>query len=144
MVHGFQYAQLAREARKYSFPYRSEYLDFTFFRDLSQKETMTYESIRPGKKLGNPKVTDLRALRYNPNGTIDYKLNFDDDYTPLPVRVKPISGCVNFPQLNSSRLKIKKSKWDHLQELKAHIPTDCHDYYDNIPFVSSYIKTCKE
>uniref|UniRef100_A0A1B6K9A6 Uncharacterized protein n=1 Tax=Graphocephala atropunctata TaxID=36148 RepID=A0A1B6K9A6_9HEMI len=130
-----QYAQYAREARKKPFPYRSVYLDFSFFHDFSKKETTIYDSIRPGKKSGDPKVQDLRALRYNPNGTIEFKVSFDDEYAVLPVRQNKTMS-VTFPRLHNARLKIKKSKWDHLQELKAHIPNDCHDYYDNIPFES--------
>lgn len=95
---------------------------------------MVYESIRPGKRLGDPKVTDIRALKHKPDGTIEYKINFDEEYAPLPVRPKQIRAIVEFPHLNNERIKIKKTKWDHLQELKAHIPVDCHNYYDNIPY----------
>lgn len=128
-----EYALYAKEARKQPFPYRSRYLDFSFFTDYSKKENMTYDSIRPGKRAGDPKVQDLRALKYNPNGTIEFKVNFDDDYSLLPVRPNKTVSAV-FLCLHNARLKIKKSKWDHLQELKAHIPCDCHDYYDNIPY----------
>lgn len=129
-----QYSQYSKEARKKPFPYRSVYLDFQFFRDFSDKRTMIYESIRPGKRTGDPKVTNLRALKYNPDGTIEFKVNFDDEYQLLPVRQMRYVHNVVFPPLHSARLKIKKSKWDHLQELKAHIPSDFHEYYDNIPF----------
>lgn len=127
-----QYAELTKQARKKPFPYRSIYLDHTFFVDFSKKNTIAYESIRPGKKIGDPTVHDLRALRYNPDGTVEWKINFEDGYKPLPRRRREVS--TEFLPLHGSRLKIKKSKWDHLQALKSHIPVDCHPYYDNIPY----------
>lgn len=38
------------------------------------------------------------------------------------------------PPLYSSRRRIKKKKFEDLQQLKRSIPIDFHDFYDNIPF----------
>lgn len=130
-----QYSQLTQQARKKPFPYRSTYLAYDFFFDFSNKDTMRYESVRPGKKAGDPTVHDLKALRYKPDGTVEFKIDFDDDYTELPARKKEVRREItgNFPKLNKTMLKVTKAKWQHLQELKNHIPVDCHAFYDNIP-----------
>lgn len=66
---------------------------------------MVYNSIKSGKNTGDPMAHDLKAIRYNPDGTIEYKTDFDDDYVKFPARRKEIS--VDFSPLNKSRLKIK-------------------------------------
>ncbi|KAF0758596.1 MULE domain-containing protein [Aphis craccivora] len=42
-----------------------------------------YGSLRPGKDAGDPTVTNIKAIRYNCNGTIDYKLDFNHEYSDL-------------------------------------------------------------
>ncbi|CAH2108601.1 unnamed protein product [Euphydryas editha] len=99
------------------------------------KEYQIYDSIRPGRSAGDDCVVDLRVLKYNPNGTIEFKKHFKDDFCPLPRRPKPISAVVNnVPPLYSSRLPIFENKYQHLQQLKSVIPADCHLFYDNLPF----------
>lgn len=130
-----QYATITKEARKTPCPYDVITPDYTFFKDFSFKDYQVYESIRPGRGAGDHCVVDIRAMRYNPNGTIDYKLNFADDFTPLPRRPKKVSSLTDsVPPLYSSRQRISKAKYDHLQELKCVIPNDCHDFYNNLPF----------
>lgn len=48
---------------------------------------MAYNSIRPGKKTGDPNVINIRLIYYSPNGLIKVKLNFDGDFVDLPQRV---------------------------------------------------------
>jgi len=60
------------------------YLDHSFFKNYSKVIGPT--SIRPGKKAGDPTVTNLRALQYRPGGEILYKVDFDHEWAPLPVR----------------------------------------------------------
>lgn len=131
-----QYSTITKEARKRPFLYRSKFLTYEFFKDFSQKETLAYDSIRPGVVKSDPKVNDIKSLCYNPNRTIDYKLDFKSEYQPLPRRpnqkIQFISTS-DFPQLHTSINKIKLSKWDHLQQLKSVIPTDCHPFYDTLP-----------
>lgn len=47
-----------------------------------------YESIRPGRYVNDPTVTDLRVLQYNPCGVIKYKIKFDDEFQDLPRRTR--------------------------------------------------------
>lgn len=37
-------------------------------------------SIRSGRKVGDPVVTDLRAIRYDNEGKVFYKIRHTDDY----------------------------------------------------------------
>ncbi|CAH0731003.1 unnamed protein product, partial [Brenthis ino] len=80
----------------------------------------------------DPVVTDIRALLYEPEGLIKYKLRYDDDYVLLPKRPKPRSNLPK-PKLYQSRIPISQIKYNHLQELKRVIPSDCHSYYDSLP-----------
>lgn len=128
-----QYHSITKEARVDPFPYGSEYLSFSFFKDYSKKDTMIYESIRPGRVAGDPTVHDIRAIRYKPNGIIETKLDFKMNYEELPRRPKKgIFGC-EFPNLYSGKRIIPKSKWKDLQDLKFVIPDDCHPYYGTLP-----------
>ncbi|CAH2088773.1 unnamed protein product [Euphydryas editha] len=130
-----QYATITKEARKAPSPYEVITPDYTFFKNYGIKDYLIYESIRLGRGAGDHCVTDIKALRYNPNGTIDYKLQFSDDFVPLPRRPKKITSLINStPSLYESRQPISKIKYDHLQELKNVIPKDCHTFYDNLPF----------
>jgi len=45
---------------------------------------MFNESIRPGRVASDAVATDLRVLKYCPNGNILYKINFEDDFKELP------------------------------------------------------------
>ncbi|XP_046963625.1 uncharacterized protein LOC124542320 [Vanessa cardui] len=129
-----QYATITKEARKVPSPYEVITPDFTFFKDFGLKDYLIYESIRPGRGAGDHCVVDIRALRYNPNGTIDYKLHFSHNFTPLPRRPKKILSIDSVPSLYQSRQPITTTKYHHLQELKSVIPRDCHNFYDNLPF----------
>lgn len=88
-----------------------------------------------GKIAGDPTVNQLRCLKYTPNGEISFKLNFDDEYKPLPQR-RSSSTITNLEpkRMYWERLTISQSKYKHLQDLKALIPSDTHAFYDNIPF----------
>lgn len=133
-----QYATITKEARKVPSPYQVITPDHTFFKNFAHKDELIYESIRPGRGTGDRVVVDIRALRYNPCGTIDYKLHFADDFVPLPRRPKKIISSGSFTNsvgiLYESRQPITKTKYDHLQELKSVIPKDCHSFYDNLPY----------
>lgn len=97
---------------------------------------MIYQSIRPGKKPGDPNVVDLRSLKYSSEGKIYFKIDFDD-YSELPQRVNnkhALLENVAYKKLHNERLKIKKSKFDHLQQLKPVIAKDCWSFFDNLPY----------
>ncbi|XP_045540071.1 uncharacterized protein LOC123722410 [Papilio machaon] len=102
-----QYASIAKSARSYPMPYDCRYLDYNFFTDFSK--TLIYKTIRPGKKTNDPTVTDLKLITYKPDGTIWYKLNFEDPQLHLlPQRPLKLSNAVpplsELPKLYDARL----------------------------------------
>lgn len=130
-----QYASLTKQARNKPFPYRVIQPDHTFFKDYGMKEYQFYDSIRPGRSAGDDCAVDLRVLKYNSEGTIQYKKHFKDEFTVLPRRPRNISTLANsVPLLFPSRVPILESKYQHLQQLKTVIPGDCHQFYDDLPF----------
>lgn len=130
-----QYVSITKTARKDPMPYEARLLDHTFFTDFSKD--LVYKSIRPGKKSGDPVVTDLRVLQYRPNGTIWYKNDFDHELQPLPqrptplYRIKPINQLA---KLNKAKIPISRRKYQDLQDLKSVIPQTCHTFYDELPY----------
>nr|XP_026498301.1 uncharacterized protein LOC113402304 [Vanessa tameamea] len=133
-----QYSSITKEARLNPSPYEVATVEHTFFKDYSIKNNFIYDTIRPGRGTGVNCVVDLRALKYNPNGTIDYKLDYNDEFRPLPRRPKRIEPSLP-PQLFTHRLPISKSKYEHLQQLKNFIPLDCHEFYDNLLYGNTYL-----
>lgn len=131
------YIKITKTARSKPFPYEIKDCDISFFFNY-QNNVNRYDSIRPGKATGDPTVTQIKALRYNCNGTIEYKLNFDDEYySDLAIAQKKrktveIHSPIIYEQFHKSPLKIPKSKWQDLQQLKAVLPKDCHPFYDQI------------
>ena len=80
-------------------------------------------------KKGDPVVVDLWALKYDPEGSISFKLVHSDDvWTELKHRTrlstaKPVSAI---PKLFTEQLKITLKKWTQIQELKHVLPRDTH------------------
>lgn len=115
--------------------YEVKQLSFDFVKNFGNKSNLVYDSIRPGRKPGDPVVTDIKVIKYQPNGKIKVKLNsFKSEFIDLPQRKKlaKVPSLTEFEQLHDSPLKISKRKWNDLQELKKVIPADCHSFYDNL------------
>ncbi|CAH1111555.1 unnamed protein product [Psylliodes chrysocephalus] len=128
------YTNVCREARKTPAKCNVEYLEHTYFKNF--QNYLCFNSIRPGRGIGDPRVTDIRALQYLPDGTINFKLHFSDQWQPLPQRKNQKverMALENFPHLYDKRLAIKRRKFDDLQELKSILEKDYHNFY-NIPF----------
>lgn len=66
---------MSKNARTKPFPYEVRYCDLSFFKKY-EIDSFKYESIQPGKMYGDPTVTNIKALRYKCDGTIDFKINF--------------------------------------------------------------------
>lgn len=123
------YINVFRNARVNPNPFNVQYVNHTFFKDFSNVGPFT--SIRPGRGKGDPTVVDIRCLKYSPDGSVQYKLNFDSEWDEIPEhRVNNGDGIVR--QLYKNRLKIPGSKFQHLQDLKEYILDDHHDFYDNL------------
>lgn len=86
-----------------------------------------------GKKSGDPKVTDVRALKYE-GELISYTLDFDKDFVFFPHRPKrqtTVHSRISktFP---TGKLPIPKKKYDHLQQIKTKIDKNYWSFYDNL------------
>lgn len=132
------YVRYTKSARENG-AYETHSITFDFIKNFSVKELMVYDTIRPGKAVGDPTVTDLRVIHYSPSGDIKTKLSFDEEFKALPHRKKlatppPLSS---FPQLHVEPLRITQLKWKNLQELKVVLPADCHSYYDSLKYHES-------
>ncbi|CAH2091941.1 unnamed protein product [Euphydryas editha] len=125
-----QYVTLTKDAKKKNPKYEAKYLSFDFFKNFTQLQR--YQSIRPGKKTGDPTVTDIRQLNYETVGKIKYKLSFSDELQNLPFRPKTIDNCELRP-MYTQRIPLKQRKWKDLQDFKAILPKDFHSFYDSLP-----------
>lgn len=109
------------------------YLNHTVFKSFD--EVIFFKSIRPGRGIGDAKVTDIRALQYTPNGEIYFKLRFTDDWKILPQRKSPAVIALPFNSLRnqySTKRKITKRKFEDLQYLKNFLPEDYRHYYETL------------
>lgn len=120
------YLNLMAQARPKQ-PYSIHHLDYTFFKNYSK--ICKLDSIRPGKKAGDPVVTNIRALLYK-NGEIFYKLRHPEDWAKLPQRLQ--CNKSKLLSLYSAERKIENSKYECLQALKKYIHKDNHHFYDNL------------
>ena len=126
------YTSLMRKARP-QHPYTVKDLDYTFFRDFESVPS-NFRSIRPGFKSGDPVVTNIRGILYDPSGNVKFKLRHSDPLALLPQRRPSQPDLQSQPtSLYSSPVKIKRDKFKHLQELKSLIPNDYHPFYDGLP-----------
>lgn len=127
------YIGLCKDARKKPEPYDVVYIDHTFFKSF--KKVSFFKTIRPGRDTGDSKVTDIRALKYTPDGEIFYKLRFPNAWNILPqrknVHVVPVKWS-NLDQLYNEKRPISKRKYEDLQALKATLPRDYHQFYDEL------------
>ncbi|CAH0731344.1 unnamed protein product, partial [Brenthis ino] len=105
------------------------------FRNSRASSNVDRKTITLRRKAGDSVVTDLRAMKYTPNGDILIKLDFDEDWRALPQRKCNINTPVVYSQLHESPLPISSTKYNHLQQLKDVLPKDCHPFYDALPHV---------
>lgn len=129
------YVDFIREARPEK-PYQVKYLDHTFFKDFTTLGH--YPSIRPGSGSGSAVVTDIRILKYLPEGNIQFKLGYTDEIfqdipKPRATRTRKPEESDTVPNLYRNRISIKKKKYQHLQELKSVVPQDYQSFYDVLP-----------
>ena len=129
------YVDFIKEARLGT-PYEIQYIDHTFFKDFSGLNY--YPSIRPGSGPGSAVVTDVRILKYLPEGTLQFKVHYSDNiFSDIPrarsTRSRDPDAADTVPRLYESSIPIKKTKYQHLQQLKSVLPRDYHSFYDLLP-----------
>lgn len=125
------YLSVTREARRNPRPYEAVELDFNFFKNYSLAGHLRYSSIRPGKSADDPKVIDIKCIKYD--HIIQIKTDFDAEWQILPVRPKNLEIIMEYPKMYTQQCKIPASKFKHLQELKSVLPRDVHHFYDTLP-----------
>lgn len=126
------YVKRMRQARPKQ-PYDIRVLHFDFFKDYEHLAT-NFQSIRPGKKKGDPTVNNVRAFLYKPTGEVCFKLRHPQDYVLLPQRRHlPQENPAPFPLYNSL-IEITQSKFNQLQQLKPFIDRDYHPFYDCLKY----------
>lgn len=76
---------------------------------------------------------DICGIKYNNNGKIEYKLNFNDEWQELPHRPRKLNNFKGWQKLFQEKRKISAIKFRHLQDLLAVLPQDCHPFYNNLP-----------
>ncbi|GFS13586.1 retrovirus-related Pol polyprotein LINE-1 [Elysia marginata] len=112
-----------KSARKSPSPFTVHYMTHDVFMDFS--EIGPYTSIPPGKKTGDPTVTDVHRYKYtmednNGRKPIQYNLRFSDEWQDIPAPRDFASKKVGeLKQLYQERLQIPKTKYNHLQAFKA-------------------------
>ncbi|GFO22678.1 hypothetical protein PoB_004918300 [Plakobranchus ocellatus] len=77
------YKRIIEESRRIPRPYVVKYLEYSFFKDFSKVNTL--KTIRPGREKGERVVTNLRAIQYSSDDQIQYKLEYNDDWSDLPL-----------------------------------------------------------
>jgi hypothetical protein len=128
------YVPICQKARKKPAPYQVKYLTHDFF--LNFDPIQRYKTIRPGRGKGDLKVTDIRALRYTPEGEIYYKASFVDEWKRIPQRKNTkikTHSWEQLKQLYTERRKITAKKYEDLQAIKKTLPVDYHKFYDDLP-----------
>lgn len=93
------------------------------------------KSVRPGKKAGDPLVSDVCAYRYALTDVgapqICYKLQWMDGWHELPTRL--IVDRKHWIPLFTERLPITKRKFQDLQAMKSVMPETVHHFFDSLP-----------
>ncbi|KAF2883383.1 hypothetical protein ILUMI_22796 [Ignelater luminosus] len=90
-------------------PYHIKVVDYTFFKNF-ESIPFNIHFLRPGKKAGEPVVTDIRALAYRNNGEILFKLRHTGAFEFLPQRQQKRTGHVVPELLYSRPIPIAESK----------------------------------
>ncbi|KAK7486390.1 hypothetical protein BaRGS_00022314 [Batillaria attramentaria] len=126
-----EYTEVITSARTKPEPYHVKNLTFEFFLDFSKLSFC--KTIRPGRRPGDPQVTDIRALKYGTDGIIQYKLHHSDEWSPLPSRNSNRNAPVTIPKMYSQPIPIKKTKFEDLQQLKEVLTREYHTFYYQPP-----------
>lgn len=131
----FDYVKITQKARKNPMPIDTKYLDYKFFKKYDDSALLKYSSIRPGRFKDDPTVSDLKHLLYNPDGIIQYKIDFNDELKILPHRTKKNTSTENVKPLYDKRLAISTRKYNDIQAMKEVLPSDVMAFYDNLEHV---------
>ncbi|KAI4815154.1 hypothetical protein KUCAC02_005316 [Chaenocephalus aceratus] len=124
------YIVIFETARLHPSPYKVTQLYHSDFMKLSGAYVT---KIRPGRKVGDPTVHDLRALQYLADGRIRHKFDFESDWEDPTQRLSIPEEPVHWVPLFPAQLPITLRKYNDLQAMKPVLPRVAHQYYDNLP-----------
>lgn len=66
-----------------------------------------------GKKVGDPVLCDSLQLLYQPNGAIEYVLDYADEFELIPIRYSGAANITDMPLLRKSAIVIRPKKYSH-------------------------------
>ena len=120
-----------REARIHPKPYIVKQMNHKKFEKM---ESFPLQSIRSGKKVGDPTVHDLCGLKYLLDGVVEYKLKFSPDIAWKKLEQKITNATeVEWKKMFPDQIPISNRKFDNLQAMKRVIPPSSHHFFDNLP-----------
>lgn len=129
-----EFISVTKRAREKPFPLDAKYLTHDFFKNYASPNFQWYNSLRPP---GTSYVTDIKCLKYTPEGIIYYKTDFDSEYLPLR-KGKTLPNVIpTYPQLYRTKPKISLEKYEHLMEISQVMEPDYVNFYKNLPHETS-------
>ncbi|GBP93671.1 hypothetical protein EVAR_68137_1 [Eumeta japonica] len=94
------YTNITKEARLKPFPYDVILTNHSIFKDYTNPDSWKNTNIRPGSKVGDPVVVDIRGIFYIPDGNMKEVLVLNDRYAinlqPLGNGRRKTSSCSRF------------------------------------------------
>lgn len=127
------YIIIMKTARINPFPFS---VNEICYNDVTRLNGQYLQSIRPGRKVGDPTVHSLRGLMYTKDRQVLYKLTFHENssWQNLPQRINWPNVPYSFVRLFESPIKLRESKFRDLMSMKSILPKNVHSFYDNLPF----------
>ena len=116
-------------------PYMVEQLMFSDFKKLDGAYVL---SIRPGEKVGDATVHNLRGLQYA-LGEVNYKISFAEEaqWEKLPHRITIPKEGLSWALMVQECLPISLRKYTDLQSMKSVIHKEAHHFYDEFPHLQN-------
>ncbi|XP_065335926.1 uncharacterized protein LOC135936866 [Cloeon dipterum] len=93
-------------------------LTFDFFSSIPQSFV---KSIKPSSGSGGTKVCEVRAFRYEPSGSLLFKLHVKEDFKPIPAKIN-INSNFELTPLNKEPVRLSAEKLKHMTEFLPYIP----------------------
>jgi hypothetical protein len=95
------------------------------FHEFEQWNFKYIKNARPGSKVGDPTVNDVRCYKYTKEGEMLYKLKVDDVFTPMPHKIhKSCRSNLTRKACFDAELSLSETKRKHMEELSVYIPLE--------------------
>ena len=127
-----EYVLAMEMAREIPSAYKVTEVQFSDAKNLSGDYL---KSVRPGKKTGDPTVSDVCAYGYALNDVgapqVFYKLDCVDNWHELPTRLT--ADRKRWIPLFTERLAITNRRFHDLQDMKSVMPETVHHFFNSLP-----------